>query len=405
VAGPAGRGLDPAVARAAGGAALTGRLDILALKGLRPEVAQVWGKVRLVPLIRDAVRGDLRIGLRGYDAPDAVVDLGGRPDAPNATTYTSYVPHGLVIGWTEDGADVAGETLIDDRAGRRPRHTPRPFRVHHRMIARERRGAHSRLRLLPLHVAMEAFLALYFGGPEIAWDTYAQRVLRRGLTPRVEWTTPGYALPDLHAALRLFEIHEGQCGVLIFVGGHFAGASVVSHPADYRRLHRALIDDFYGKMLAWAAWYATDAPSAPVRIDGAGVDDWNGLAAALRAARDAWAGFEAGLAQGLTQRAVRSERAYAMGPFELLRFDTGFEPGRVNHIGEAIVRNDGTVEYLKTYRLSEDQSRRGFLLRHLALHRWHLPTAAEALQQTVAQLTRALKRAELGWMLRPDIRP
>lgn len=381
-------------------------LDALSLKGLEPQVAQVWGRVRLVPLVRRAPRGDLRLGLRRTDGPLALVDTGGRPDAPNKTVYGGYVPHGLVVGWTKDGADVLGETMLDGGA-RRHKQTPRLFQVHHRMIKREQRGPQSRLRLLPLHVAMEGFLSLYFGGPDIAWEHYSQRVLRRGLTPRAEWVAPGYALPDLDGALRLFEIHEGQCGVLIFVGGQFASATVVSHPDDYRRLHRALVDDFYGPMLAWSARYAPGASPAPVKLDAAAVTDWNTLGVALADARAAWARVEAGLAAGLLGRPLVSERAYRMGPFDLVRFDTGFRsdgPGDAHHIGEAIVRGDGTVEYLKTYRVTRGQRRRGFLLRHLARHQWHLPAAAEARGQTLDQLCRALKHAELGWMLAPELR-
>ncbi len=379
-------------------------LDLTGLKGLQPQVAQVWGRVRLVPLVRAQVRGDLRIGLRRYADQFGVVDVGGRPDAPSATVYGGYIPHGMVVGWSTDGAEVAGDTVLEPYEERHPSRALRACGVKHRMIKRERRGARSRLRLLPLHVAMEAYLGVHFGGPDFAWDVYSERVLRHGLTPRVEWITPGYVLPDLHSALRLFEIHEGQCGVLIFVGGHFAGATVVSHPADYRRMHRALIDDFYGKMLAWASWYAPAADPAPVRLDAARVGDWNTLGVELRAARDAWAKVEAGFADSLLGRPANVERAYRMKPFELVRFDTGYTPGEVNHIGEAIVRDDGTVEYLKTYRLSPDQAARGFLLKHLAAHCWQLEEAAAARKQSVAQLIGALERAELAWMLKGHIR-
>jgi hypothetical protein len=49
--------------------------------------------------------------------------------------------------------------------------------------------------------------------------------------------------------LRVFEIHEGQCGVLVFVADHLASAFVVPHPEDYRLLHRTLIEDFYGELI------------------------------------------------------------------------------------------------------------------------------------------------------------
>lgn len=378
---------------------MTATLETLTLEGLTPAVAQVWERVRLVPLIRRRVRGDLRFGVRRYDDGPRRVDLGGRPGAPNRQSYHSYIPHGLVVGWTRDGADVAAETMLADgpdaaSAGRR-------LTAHHRMVRREARGPQSRLRMLPLHVAMEAYLGLHFGGPTIAWPEYSARVLRRGLSPRAEWVVPGHALPDLADALRLFEIHEGQCGLLIFVGGRLAAATVVSDPADYRRIHRTLIEDVYGEMLAWSAWYAAAAPPAPIRIDGGAVHDWPSLGGALRAARDGWARVELDLAGGLLGRPVIAERVYGMGPFELLRFDTRFEPGLENHIGEAIVRDDGTLEYLKTYSLTRDQLRRGRLLRDLAAADWHLATAAAARGQSTAMLVDDLNRVGFGWLLKP----
>ncbi|MEH2056818.1 MAG: hypothetical protein V7K97_11825 [Nostoc sp.] len=43
----------------------------------------------------------------------------------------------------------------------------------------------------------------------------------------------------------------------------------------------------------------------------------------------------------------------------LQRFITDLNPNEENHIGEAIIRENGELEYLKTYRLSGMQTRRG----------------------------------------------
>ena len=51
-------------------------------------------------------------------------------------------------------------------------------------------------------------------------------------------------------------------------------------------------------------------------------------------------------------------------------------------MGEAIVRDNGRLEYLKTYRLSAAQTRRAYLLQLLAEADWHLDTAAEGLRVT-----------------------
>jgi len=56
----------------------------------------------------------------------------------------------------------------------------------------------------------------------------------------------------------------------------------------------------------------------------------------------------------------------------LQRFRSSLDVTDINHLGEAIVREDGTIEYLKTYRLSAKQTRRAYLLQVLAAHSWNL---------------------------------
>lgn len=373
-------------------------LDPLALAGLQPAPAQAWGRVRLVPLIRREPRDDLRIAPRAY-GNFGVVDLGGRP-GKGPGVYFGYIPYGLVVGWTDDGAAVAGDTMLETSDGK---HVGRWVSEHTRLVRREKRSeagdGQSRLRLLPLHLAMEGFLALCFGGPDVAWPAYSERVLRAGLSPRSERVLPGALVPDLGEALRLFEIHEGQCGVLVFVGGSLASAMVVSHPDDYRLLHRSLVEDFYGTLLYWHGRHAPPAEAPQVKLDGTQVDDYASLAAELERARAAWGAFELRQAAGLLGRPVEATVSYRMGPFTLSRFATGFE-GDENHLGEAIVRSDGTLEYLKSFRLDRGQCRRGLLLSLLREHGWELDRAAAARKQTRAQLVADLRLAELGYLLR-----
>ena len=225
----------------------TVRLD---LTGLDPAPPQVLGSVRLVPLLRREVRPDLRLARRTYDEPLGVVEVDPRH------AYCSFVPHGLVVSWGERGADACLGAALGRRDGKP---LGRFARVLHRMAKREDARA---LRILPLHLAMEGFLALCFAGPEIAWPEYSRRALRSGLSPRVEHSVSGAGLPGLADALRVFEIHERQAGVLVFVADALASAFVVPHPDDYRALHRSLLDDFYGEiLLQYGYWYPELAPS------------------------------------------------------------------------------------------------------------------------------------------------
>lgn len=378
-------------------------LDVTRLAGLTPAPSQVWGSVRLVPLIREEIAEDLRIGKRVYQNPVGVSRLSGRPGEAGLA-YTAYIPHGLVVSFTHDGsATAAFGTALEDRDGQ---NIGRCVNVLHRMAKREESGDGSgRLRLLPLHLAMEGFLAQHFGGPDIAWSEYSRVALTDGLSPRSETVVPGACLPDLADALRLFELHAGQCGALVFVADALASAFVVAHPDDYRALHASLIQDFFGALLWQYGRLNYDAPEHRVTLDGAGVETADDLRRALAEARASWAAFEVGMASGLVGRPVDAEVVRRAGPFSLERFMTGVEPGEEAHIGEAIVRR-GSQElmYLKTFRLTADQSRRARLLQLLADHQWELSRAGAAIGLSKAAFILELERAELGFLIKLEVR-
>ncbi|KQX28258.1 hypothetical protein ASD97_02090 [Streptomyces sp. Root63] len=72
-----------------------------------------------------------------------------------------------------------------------------------------------------------------------------------------------------------------------------------------------------------------------------------------------------------------------MKSFPLWRFLPPFVRDRGGqHIGETITDHRGQVAYLKTFRLSDPQIRRGHLLRTLAGAGWELDRAAAALGST-----------------------
>ena len=69
------------------------RLD---LAGLDTRPAQVWGGVRLVPLVRAAPLEGLRLHTVLYGDGLGVVTVRPR------TAYVSYIPHGFVAEWGAD---------------------------------------------------------------------------------------------------------------------------------------------------------------------------------------------------------------------------------------------------------------------------------------------------------------
>lgn len=387
------------------------REEALDLRGLHPRPSQVLRSVRLVPLCRAPAgsppgegapaREDLRLYARAYGAdPDStvgVVDLG-------KAAYVSYIPHGLVLSYTEDGSPAAalGAALIQGERGHghgraRP---PRQVALHHRMVKREGDGV---LRFLPLHLAMEGFLSLCFGGPDIAWSAYSRQALRDGLSPRTERSVSGRGLPDLSDALRVFELHDDQCGMLLFVGEALASAFVVPRPADYRMLHRTLLCDLFGETLVYYGRYQRMAPDGGVRLPER-VADAAELRQALLSARTAWAAAPLGLADGVIGRPAPMETVYRAGPFLLQRFVTDLDLARDNHLGERIIHaGDGTVQYLKTYRLSDRQTRRAYLLQRLSRSDWDLDQTAAVLSTTKAQLIQRLIGAGFGYLLHESL--
>lgn len=260
-----------------------------------------------------------------------------------------------------------------------------------------------RLRFLPLHLALEGYLALHFGGPSIVWDEWSREAVRHGLSPRAEAAYAGWSVPGLTEALRIFEVHPGQCGLLLYVADALAAAFVVPHPDDYRLLHPTLVEDLYGELVHQYAYYGGPVPEFTARIrDGAGgIRTLADLRAAAREQERVWAVAHDGLmARDLLETSYAFERVQRMGPFDLYRFLPPFERGgREQHIGEVITDRKGRTVYLKTFRLSENQIRKGHLLRRLADCDWHLERTAEALGTSYAEVVRRIRGAGLDSLL------
>ncbi|MBV6702248.1 ARPP-2 domain-containing protein [Kitasatospora aureofaciens] len=369
------------------------RLD---LAGLDTRPAQVWGGVRLVPLVRAEPLTDLRLHQELYETEYASVPVERR------TSYTSYIPHGFVADWTRDG--TAAAAYGTQLASTQPADTlPERVRLQppRRMAKREGR---TRLRFLPLHLALEGYLALHFGGPTVAWEQWSQQALRRGLSPRAEEAYSGDQVRGLADALRVFEIHPGQCGVAVYVADALAAAFVVPHPDDYRSLHRSLLLDLYGELIHHYGTLSAPVPDFRADLRSAPVRTLADLRAAVDEQERAWARFHGTtMAAGLLDADYRRRTVHRLGRFTLARFVPDFRPKQENHIGEAITDDTGRIAYLKTFRLSESQVRRGHLLDRLAAHDWHLGRTAAALDLTEPQLGLRLEAAGFGHLLRQDI--
>lgn len=366
----------------------------LSLDGLVPAPAQVWRGVRLVPLLREVPVAGLRLGLRRERAPVAVVDR--LRDAPNAA-YVSYIPHAVVAQWTNDGSEpVLGTrmaptsaTLLKDMV-----------RVEHRLVRRE--GPRT-VRMLPLHMAVEGLLAVGFKPPTMRWDTFTSQFRRHGLADRAESFVLGRGVADLEEALRVFELHPQQCGVLLFVGDVLFAALVVPDPRDYGDLHVALVEDLYADLILRHAALPSATAWNDLHLDEARVHDLVSLRAEVARARASWASFHLSMADDLIGRPVVRDELYRLGRWRLSRFRTDMAPDRPNHLGEVITDEDGRVAHLHTTRLSAAQSRRAWLLSRLVAVAWSLERFAADEGRSLDDVVRLLDDAGLAWILRPEL--
>lgn len=376
----------------------TSKLD---LKGLNLGAPQVLGGVRIVPVLRKEAPGDLRLSLRKYGDAETFVRLDSK------TTYYSHVPHALQADWTNDGDPVVsfGSKIKQHKPekssdGKIDGNDWLKFRFMSKMRAREQGN---RLRFLPMHLAIEGFLSLHFGGPKIAWEEYSREALKSGLGSRSEITYRGRAIVGLEDALRVFELHEEQVGVLIFVADAMAAAFVVSNPNDYRQLHDSLLLDCYGELITIYGALSYESCIYPAEIDPEKVASVLDLRSELQRVRNDWSRLHEQMAHRLLDQTIRCQLSYNMGPFRLEQFITDLDLASENHIGERIVRHDGTLEYLKTYRLSTAQSQRAYLLMQLAECEWNLDQCAVRLKTTKPQLLLRLEKAGFGYLLHQHV--
>ncbi|MBW8486120.1 ARPP-2 domain-containing protein [Actinomadura parmotrematis] len=365
------------------------------LDGLRTGPPQSWGAVRIVPLLRDAPVEGLRLHRSVYDGGVRAVDVG------DGSRYVAYIPHAFVATYGDDDAGTASYGTRMGAAGRAAEPERMAFGALRRMA---RRRGRDRLRFLPLHLAVEGYLALHFGGPEIVWERLSRRVVAGGLSPRAEQAVLGLQVAGLEDALRIFEIHPGQCGVCVYAADSLASVFIVPHPDDYRALHATLLEDMFGELIYHYALLMPSTGDLSGRIDAAAVRSLADLRAETRRLRAEWADFhDEVMAGGVLTYGGEYRTVQYLEEFTLGRHLPEFVPGRENHISESISHDDGRIAYFKSFRLSEAQVRRGHLLRTLARNDWHVQAAAADLGQTEAAFGLRLDRAGFGDLLRPDV--
>jgi hypothetical protein len=369
-------------------------LNLLNLKGLTAAPSQVCGAIRIVPLLRETPCEDVRLGLQKYSKDNyATVALN------DGNLYSYFVPHGLILHWSNDGTPVAAYGGQVGKKETKFAATPVPY--FHRMVKREDRNA---LRFLPLHIAMEGFLSIAFGGPSIFWEEYVRAFRKYGLGIRSEPVAQGRDILGLEEALRVFEIHERQVGVLLFVAETLAAAFVVPSHADYRLLHDTLLQDFYGETIELYALWHKSTLNLDMQLRTDHCQSIPEIREEMSKLRHRWHHFtETGMASEIWNREIIENIIYRPGYLKFSRFTTDLDPHFTNHIGERLTRENGELLYLKTFTLSAAATRRAYLLKTLSMHDWHLEETAAAFGQTKEALIVRMEKAGFGYLLKPDV--
>ncbi len=370
----------------------------ISLKGLEIAPAQVLGSIRLVPLLRQNQNKNLRLFRRSYDEDIGVVNI------DRQLAYISYIPHGLVLSWNNNETPQAtlGSQLASDGKSLELKccRSSVKIRMLNRMAKKE---SPNQLRFLPLHLAMEGFLSMYFSGPSIAWKEYPRRILSNGLNPRSEFSFLGSSISGFEDALRVFEIYENQVGILVFVAEALASAFIVPNSQDYRALHTSLLQDFYGELIYYYGMLRNTNYPMDVSVDESQINSLKDLKKAISKMRQDWAEFQVFMADSLLDRPLKAKKIQKTGRFTLERFITDLDPQKVNHIGEVIVSQNGDLEYLKSYRLSTAQTKRVYLLSQLAKYNWNLQDTAISLNISQNELVKRLERVGFGYLLKESV--
>jgi hypothetical protein len=265
-----------------------------------------------------------------------------------------------------------------------------------------RRQSPTELAFLPNALAIEGFLVRHFKGPDMAWLDYHRSVRRGSLGIRAERSVPGWYLKGMAEALAIFEFAPSQVGTALFLDEEMIGCFITPHPDDYAQLHDSLLTDHFADYLINYG-YLRYAKRESLPLNAAAIVDFDSLAREFARAKAAECAKEVCRLGVIEGRELDAQTVYRTDLFTLERFVTKLQQAD-NFAGEAIVRDDGTLEYLKLFRLSRGQTRRLHLLSTLGRHSWNFEQAASTLGvHSPEDVARSFVEADLGYLLNHGI--
>ena len=288
-------------------------LNNLTLRGLELAPSQVCGAIRLVPVLRQNVRSDLRLAQQRYNENwrwlRSTAGTGSRIRRHTTRMcHTAWCCRGRLrpayfrLRHTNSISCPAWQTgelgevqhppdAPHGKTGTRQQSTPvsAPPPCYGRLLVAVLRRAGYRVeRILPPRARARAVAPL-------------GKLVRRAIHCRTRGSP---------ARVRDTRGASGRSGLC---RGSACFAYVVPCPEDYRALHAGLLEDFYGELLyQYALLYDTTYP-VKVTLDAKSIANLTQLRAALTQVRSEWAAYHCLMAGNLLGRDVQSSRVYQLG--------------------------------------------------------------------------------------------
>lgn len=371
---------------------------VLGLSSFLTAPPQSFGAMTLIPVLRKDPSSDLRIKtLLGAQQEEAPKEEGGK------SARYAYVPHGLIIDWTEDGSPVVAfgtQIFLEGESSARKAPEMRAVNLVHAHVGGR---AQNNPRFAPMELTMEGFVSFLFGANRETWREYAEEILQGEVIPRWEWSTRGRPHPALEDAFRAFEIHEEQTGILLFIEEEFASAFITPHPEDYRVLHHTLLEDVYGGALVRFGRRLSTSDAFSIEAPGETIRSLEQMRISLKSAKARWSVLRNQAPHKSFERQVFLGASEKVGPFTRRSFMSALSMQTEGVLGEVIQRDSGRVEYVKTYRLSKGEAQRTYFVESLARNNWNLKATASSLGISEAQLASRLQRAGFSYLLKDKV--
>ena len=355
--------------------------------------AQISSGIRIVPIINDNFTKDLRLCVENYNSFAKV-------ENSDNTIYSAYIPHGFILNYDKDNnISYTKETVILNSLSEKNINKYTNTMIIDKMVKKQDKD---KIRFLPLHLAMDSFMSEYFKGFDIKWEEYSRKGTKFGLSPRSEKSIFSNQVIGLENALRVFELHKNQVGVILFVGDSLASVFIVPNPYDYKYLHYSLIKDFYGEIIYFNSLYVNQVKPFEVKFNEKNINKISDFKIELDRIKKELGSFYSEMSNNIIKREVSYKKIYKFKKYSMEYFVTNeIEKYDEHYIGEAIFDENENINYMKLFRLSNEQVKRFSLLKLLDDNLWNLEQTAKSKNTTKENIILQIDKLGFAHILQP----